>query len=133
MSDTQVTGNCWNYSTLTEAQLKAIVSGRAILGLNSRYFREVEREIVPGVSIHRIEKSRLPAWACLDCDPSWNELHRLAAQEFEKEDAKETACKVGDFEKAAAIHNAQQRLKNEHAQEVWAILSALARGALIEE
>ncbi len=129
----QIVRILWGYSTLTDADSEAIGSGQAILGLNRRYYGVHDREAVPGAVVHRLEKSRLPAWACLDCSPRWIDLHRLAEQELEKEAAKEIACNAGDFEKAAAILHAQKRLENEHSPEVWAILSVLARSALIEE
>ncbi len=129
----QIVRILWGYSTLTDADSEAIGSGQAILGLNRRYFGVHDRQAVPGAVVHRFEKSKLPAWACLDCTPRWIAVHHLAAQELEKEAAKETAFIAGDFEKAAAILHAQMRLENEHSPEVWDILSVLARSALIEE
>jgi hypothetical protein len=124
----------WGYSTLAEEHSKAIVSGQTILGLNRRYFRKDDpREVVSGARVHRLEKSRLPAWGCLVCNPEWKDLHRLAALELEFEEAKWTASQAGDFEKAAGLLHAQMRLELEHSQEIWTILSLLARDAAIED
>jgi len=55
----------------------------------------------------------------------------MAARELEQEQAKQVACDAGDFDKAAAILHTQEQLEREHAQEIWAILSVLARDAFI--
>lgn len=121
----------WDYYSLTEDESRAVAGGQAILGLNDRYSRKVRSIAIPEARVHRLEKSRLPTWACLDCNPRWNDLHRLAVQELELEHAKWTAFDAGDFDNAVAILKDQERLELEHSREVWALLRVLASEAII--
>ena len=49
----------------------------------------------------------LPAWVCLDCQPRWSEVHRMALQDLQWDRAKEQAVAATNFEEAARIRDAQ--------------------------
>jgi hypothetical protein len=67
----------------------------------------------------------LPAWVCLDCQPRWSEVHRMALQDLQWDRDKEEAIAATDFEKAARIRDAQHGLRQQ--------LTALREGLLAEQ
>ena len=73
----------WNYSRIAGEEAEAVRAGRTLLGLNRRYFGELEQSD-PALAPF-LERTRLPSWACLDCRPKWFELHDLASKEWEVE------------------------------------------------
>jgi hypothetical protein len=123
----------WGYSTLTDTDSEAVESGQDILGLNWRYFRKYDPVTLPGATVHLLEESFLPKWACLDCNPEWNNLNRLASRELDHEKAMDAACKAEEFEKAAWLRHLWKGTEHEHAQEIWNILSVLVADAVIGE
>ena len=52
-----------------------------------------------------------PPWVCLQCEPRWSDVHRLALQEVELEAAKENAVGSQDFDLAARHRDAQMALR----------------------
>ncbi len=48
---------------------------------------------------------------CLQCEPKWAEVHRLALQEHELQVEKENAIVATDFEKAAQCRDIQTEVR----------------------
>jgi hypothetical protein len=86
----------WDWNRLWGKKLADVRAGRAILG--SR------QAVLDG-----------PANVCLTCAPGWNDVHRLALQEFELQDAKETAVADAKFELAARLLHMQNGKEKELA------------------
>jgi hypothetical protein len=86
----------WGWGHLRGKTLADVKAGRAILG--SRL-----------ASVHG------PANACLACAPGWNDVHRLAFQEYELQDAKAAAVADADFELAARLLHMQDVKEKELA------------------
>lgn len=59
--------------------------------------------------------SDLPAWACVRCAPDWTNVQQLSLQIEELQVAKEEAVAARDFERAASLRDAQDRLRHERA------------------
>jgi hypothetical protein len=113
----------WGYSTLAGEEREAVETGRALLGLNRRYFTST-----PTTRIGRamgLELSRLPGWVCLNCSPRWREVHRLAVSEIELEASKSAAVNAQDFERAAALWDKQRRFEEGHADEFERLITEL--------
>lgn len=53
-----------------------------------------------------------PKWACLQCEPTWAEVHRVVAAETELEMEKEKAIQLQDWERAASWWNRQSKLQD---------------------
>jgi hypothetical protein len=51
----------------------------------------------------------LPLWACLDCDPGWIEVHRMATQDHRWQMEKEVAVAAMQFDRAAELRDDQYR------------------------
>ena len=69
----------------------AIEAGQAILGL-----RDYRASLGP---------------VCLSCEPEWGEVHRLGAQDYKWQVAKETAIAEGDFQRAIELRDAQREAR----------------------
>lgn len=113
----------WGRSTLDGKEAEAVASGRALLGLNRRYFTSTPTTRL--ALVMRLEKLRLPGWACLGCSARWRELHRLMLAEMEIETSKFAAVNAHEFEKAAALLHAQVQLEDEHAADFKNLLTEL--------
>jgi hypothetical protein len=50
-------------------------------------------------------------WACLNCDPGWAEIHRLALKEDELQRGKENAIQSQEFETALALLYRQAKIE----------------------
>lgn len=57
----------------------------------------------------------LPSWGCIGCVPSWDEMHRLAWQDFDWQEAKAAAVMAQDFEEAARLLDLQKGLLPQQA------------------
>jgi hypothetical protein len=113
----------WGRSALTGDESEAIETGRALLGLNRRYFTSTPTTRVARAI--RLEPSRLPGWVCVNCSPRWREFHRLAVSEIELEASKFAAVDALEFEKAAVLLDLQMRLEEGHAAEFERLLTEL--------
>ncbi len=119
----------WGYSTLTYEEIEDIRAHRALLGLNRRYFRRLERD-TPAPEL-LLEQTCLPREVCLDCQPRWSDLHRLTLKQWEVEAMKTAACDAWNFEQAAALLHHQQEIEKEQGAEILALLRELAQQAAI--
>ena len=54
-----------------------------------------------------------PPWVCLQCEPRWSEVHRLALQEREGQAAKEKAIASQDFDLAVKYRDTQVDLRRQ--------------------
>jgi hypothetical protein len=118
----------WGYSTFTGEEAEAVGTSRALLGLNRRYFKTLE----PGdpAPALLLEKTWLPKWACLDCNPRWLDLHHLTLKQCEAEAAKFAAFDAGDFEQAAALLHRQEEIERGQASEILVLLRELVGEAV---
>jgi hypothetical protein len=116
---------------LADEDAKAVADGHALVGLSYRHFKTPEASLVAGAI--EVKESCLPTWACLDCAPGWVELHRLALVDAEILTAKDAAVSSRDFEKAAALWDVAQRLKQAHAADVERLLNDLIADRAMSE
>jgi hypothetical protein len=91
---------------------------RVILGSRHESGIRVGRTVPP-----RYPQVRgMPEWACLDCDPGWVEVHRLAL-EGELQDAKMVAVAAGDFEAAASASDREDEINDQIVERVRRFIS----------
>lgn len=121
----------WGCSTLVGEEAEAVASGRALLGLNRRYFTSGPTTRLARTM--RPEKLPLPRWSCLSCSPRWREFHRLTLVEMEVETSKFAAVDAQEFEKAAALLHVQMRLEGEHAADFKQLMIELIGADAVEE
>lgn len=114
----------WGRRSLDPEARDAAASGRVILG--SRHESGVRAD--RGLPAHQTLPPRLPDWACLDCEPGWADVHRLALQDEELQAAKEAAIDSRDFEAASAYRDRQDKLDDRIVEAVRR-LSAVPRPA----
>jgi hypothetical protein len=118
----------WGYSALEGRDAVAVETGRALLGLNRRYFRALRpRDPAPALLL---EKTRLRRWACLDCVPRWLDLHRLTLAQWDAETAIAAAYDAGEFERVAALLHAREELERGQGTELLVLLRELAGDAV---
>jgi hypothetical protein len=80
---------CWDY--LSRENQEDVAAGKALVGSQS---------LAQG-----------PPWVCLQCEPRWSEVHRLAMQDHEWQAAKENAVSSQDFDLAARYRDLQMELR----------------------
>jgi hypothetical protein len=83
-----------------------ILSNCVFLSGEDRKDVAAERAILAGKVTRQV-----PSWACLDCEPRWSEVHRLAFQDYQWQLAKEEAVANQDWETAARLRDAQYELR----------------------
>lgn len=105
----------FSLSTSDRAQVDA---GRTILGRSGPLF-------------DRADPNFLPDWGCLDCVPLWADVHRLALQVLERQEAKEAAVRDHNFELAARLRGQQERLEPERAALVGRIRRCLSAQPMV--
>jgi hypothetical protein len=98
----------WGWGHLLGRKLAAVKAGRAILG-------------------SRLAMPDGPANVCLACVPGWNDVHRIAFQEYELQDAKEAAVAACDFELAARLRDMQDVKEKELAPLLEKLVSGRSR------
>lgn len=118
----------WGYIELVGREAEAVGAGHALLGLHRRYFRTLE--IGDPAPTFLLEKSRLPRWACLDCQPRWLDLHNLALKQWEAVAAKIAAVYAGDFERAADLRQREQEIERGQATELLILLREMVGEAV---
>jgi hypothetical protein len=75
------------------------------LSRNDKDDIDKERAILGGLVGY--ERSDVPSWVCLGCEPRWSEVHRLALQDYEWNREREEAVASQEFEDAARIRRVQ--------------------------
>jgi hypothetical protein len=98
----------WKWVCLLPKDTSDVDAGRAILAGRCRAtMRQGQRatDDAEGTLV-------APKWACLQCEPSWAEVHRLVVSEMELEMEKEKAIQLQDWERAASWLNRQNRLRD---------------------
>jgi hypothetical protein len=113
----------WGYAMLLRDEEQALGQGRALLGLSYRYFRAIAQGDPAPMLI--LEKSRLPAWGCLDCNPRWIDLHHLTLKQWEADAAKVAAVDAGDFERAAVLLHSQEAIEEGQGADLLHLLREL--------
>ncbi len=113
----------WGSAMLLREEEQALGQGRALLGLTYRYFGA----IAPGRPAPKLllEKSRLPAWGCLDCNPRWLDLHHLTLKQWETITAKDAAVDAGDYDRASAFLHSQQEIEEGQGADLLRLLREL--------
>jgi hypothetical protein len=89
----------WGWVCLTPEQRGEVEAGRAILG-GRRRDADGQR---PGTADDPQQSVDAPEWVCLDCQPVWDEIHRVAIEVDGLQEAKEKALIAQDFALAAVI------------------------------
>jgi hypothetical protein len=86
----------WGWNFLIEGEKADAEAGLVILGCRHesgvRFGRNVPR--------HHPEVLGAPDWACLDCEPGWVDVHNLALEEEELQEAKGRALASGGVDAA---------------------------------
>lgn len=83
----------WGWRFLDAESKAAADAGRVILGCRHESGVRGGRDI----PANHPEVLGVPDWACLDCEPGWAEVHRLALQDEDVWSAKEEAVHSQDF------------------------------------
>jgi hypothetical protein len=91
--------------------------------LSYRYFRAIAPDR-PAPKL-LLEKSRLPAWGCLDCNPRWLNLHHLTLKQWEVITAKDAAVDAGDYDRAAALLHSQEEIEEGQGADLLHLLREL--------
>jgi hypothetical protein len=73
--------------------------------------KDLEEVIAGGAILGSRLHGQGPPWVCLQCEPRWSEVHRLAQQDLELQAAKESAVASQDFDTAVKHRDAQQDLR----------------------
>jgi hypothetical protein len=89
----------WGWVSLTSDERNDVEAGRVILGGRKR-----------GMVKKPDQSLDVPEWACIDCQPGWAEVHRMAVEADELEQAKERAIEAHDFELAARLLHRQDEI-----------------------
>jgi hypothetical protein len=104
----------WGWFCPTPRQRREVEAGRAILG---RWRRDSAR-LIPGTVDDLHQTLEVPEWVCLNCQPGWADIHRLAIKVDELQLAKEQALEAHEFELAAAYLNQQQKIDDRITESV---------------
>ena len=109
----------WGWQFLDPYKKVDAEAGRVILGSRHKFGIRVGRPIPPQYP----NVLGVPEWACLDCEPGWAEVHRLALEEEEARDAKTAAIESGDFEAARTALSRQDQLNDRIIERVHDLAS----------
>jgi hypothetical protein len=98
----------WKWVCLLPKDTSDVDAGRAILAGR----RRVTMRQGQGATDDAEETLVAPKWACLQCEPTWAEVHRVVVAGTELETEKEKALHSRDFERAASWWNRQNKLQD---------------------
>ena len=109
----------WGWRSLIERQKGDAEEGMVILG--SRYQSGVRagRDVPP----RHPEVLGAPDWACLDCEPGWLDVHKLALEEQGQYEAMERAITSHDFYEAIECLHRQDEVNDRIVQRVKRLTS----------
>jgi hypothetical protein len=109
----------WGWRFLIEGEKADAEAGLVILGCRHASGVRVGRT----VPRHHPEVLGAPDWACLDCEPGWLDVHRLALEEQEQHEAMERALASLDAEAIWECLNRKDAINDRIVQRVRRLTS----------
>jgi hypothetical protein len=86
---------------------------------------DVRRQISEGCLLlaGEFQYTQGPAWACLDCEPGWQEIHDLVIDEQQFNARKKDAVAKQDFENASKLRDEANRAKDKRFEVIREVLA----------
>lgn len=107
----------WNCNYLFGVDEQDVNAGRAIpVSLLTGHSYE------PWQALMEHRAGDLPPRACLDCNPGWGDVCEMAMQDFRRQQDKEDAIVAQQFDRAAAVRDAQYLDRGRFVAEVARML-----------